>query len=124
MFLFIEYVLETRKVFLMRSVGLKGNLFPKGETPEADLCSRNDRVSQRFIDIPKLSIYHMEERTGCFAIGQQPVFKKTCINLHISISTDSTKDAMKRKKNQLRNHHQYQLLKMHYQLLHIFDHQD
>jgi hypothetical protein len=29
----------------------------------------------------------MEERTGCFVIGQQPVFKKACINLHISIST-------------------------------------
>ena len=38
----------------------------------------------------------MEERTGCFAIGPQPVFKRSCINLQISIVP--TNDAMKRKK--------------------------
>ena len=39
----------------------------------------------------------MEERAGCLAVGLQPVFKKTCINLHISVCTNGT---MKRK-NQL-----------------------
>jgi hypothetical protein len=40
---------------------------------EADLCSRYDNVSQRFIEINKLLIFYMEERTGCFAMGLQPV---------------------------------------------------
>jgi hypothetical protein len=33
----------------------------------------------------KQPFYHMEERTGCLAIGLQPVFKRSCISLHISV---------------------------------------
>lgn len=56
---------------------------------EAKLYSRN--IAQNSLYTP---IYHMEERTGCWAVGLQPVFKETCINLHISTLLN---EAMKRK---------------------------